>query len=49
VDGYIPENRRARMTRVEVDVVEKCAYIICEKRMGEGVGAVVLEKTIKLD
>jgi hypothetical protein len=49
VDGYIPENRRARMTRVEVDVVEKHAYVTCEKRTGEGAGVVILEKTIKLD
>jgi hypothetical protein len=45
----IPEDRAARITRVDVNVVEKCAYVVCEKRMGESAAVVVLEKTIKLD
>jgi hypothetical protein len=45
IDGYIPENARARITKMEVDFLTKSANVECLKRTNDVQGGVVIRKT----
>lgn len=45
IDGYIPENARARITKVEVDILTKSATLECTKRTNYIDGGVAVRKT----